>query len=217
MPRGIFIAFEGSEGCGKTTQIRRLAARFEKLKIPSVVIREPGSTAIGEEIRQLLQFSKAGHAMTPESELLLFTASRAQIVREIVQPALASGTAVLADRFMDSTTVYQGVARKLDPAAVRFINDFAVGGCRPDVTFVLDLDPEEARRRLLLRARPAGEPADRMEQQPPEFYEAVREGYLKLAEHEPQRVRVIAGAAPADEIEQTIWKQIEPIFQSGQT
>lgn len=209
MPRGIFITFEGSEGCGKTTQIRRLAAHLEKLNRPVVLTREPGGTAIGEEIRHLLQFSKTGHSLVPEAELLLFTASRAQLVREVIQPALASNTTVITDRFFDSTTVYQGVARRLNTDAVRFINDFAVGDCRPDVTFVLDLDPDEAHRRLMRRPRPLGEPADRMEQQPADFYRAVREGYLQLAEREPERVRVIASAAAVDEVEKAIWQQVE--------
>lgn len=208
MQRGVFITFEGSEGCGKTTQIRRLASRLETLQRRVVLTREPGGTAIGEEIRHLLQFSKIGHAMCAETELLLFTASRAQLVREIIEPALASGAMVIADRFLDSTTVYQGVARRLDAAAVQFANNFAVGSLRPDLTFVLDLDPGEARRRLSQRPRPAGGP-DRMEQQPLEFYRAVRDGYLQLAKREPARIRVLDAGAPVAEIESAIWSHIE--------
>jgi dTMP kinase len=200
MQRGLFITFEGSEGCGKSTQIQRLSIRLQYLKIPFLLTREPGGTAVGEEIRQLLQFSKAGHAMKPEAELLLFTASRAQLVREVILPALESGTAVIADRFLDSTTVYQGVARQIGTAAVKTINDFAVGICRPDITFVLDLDPEKARERMLQRKR-AAEGEDRMEQQPPEFYEAVRAGYLRLAAAEPGRIRLIDASKSATETE----------------
>jgi dTMP kinase len=210
--RGLFISFEGSEGCGKTTQIRRLAQRFEKLARPVALTREPGGTAIGEEIRHLLKFSKAGHAMAPETELLLFTASRAQLVREVIEPALRSGAVVIADRFLDSTTVYQGIARRLDAEAVEFINQFAVGACQPDITFVLDLEPNEARNRLLRRPRPVGETTDRMEQEPLEFYRAVREGYLALARREPARVRVIDSAASPEEVEKTIWQHIEPML-----
>lgn len=206
--RGFFITFEGSEGCGKTTQIRRLADRLEKLSRSIVLTREPGGTTIGEEIRHLLQFSKIGHAMTPEAELLLFTASRAQLVREVIEPALQSGSIVIADRFLDSTTVYQGVARRLDPLAVEYVNQFAVGACRPDFTIVLDLDPCRARERMLLRSQPSGAPPDRMEQQPVEFYEAVRTGYLSLAAKHPERVQIVDGAQSAEWIEQEIWRHL---------
>lgn len=211
MRRGLFITFEGSEGCGKTTQIQRLATRIKSLEIPCIVTREPGGTPVGEEIRHLLQFSKAGNAMKPETELLLFAASRAQLVREVIGPALRSGIPVIADRFLDSTTVYQGVARKIDAAPVKFINSFAVGDFLPDITFVLDLDLEKANKRLLRRPRPVGG-ADRMEQQPPEFYEALRGGYLRLAAAEPERVRVIDAAKSVTEIEAEIWTHLELWF-----
>ena len=211
MQRGLFITFEGSEGCGKSTQIQRLAARLCECKVPVALTREPGGTAIGEEIRHLLQFSKANAAMKPETELLLFTASRAQLVREFIEPALASGTTVIADRFWDSTTVYQGVARRIDPAAVRFINTFAVGDCRPDITFVLDLDSEKARERLQQRPRPTGE-VDRMEQEPPAFYEQVRAGYLRLASEQPERIFVIDAAGTVGEIEAEIGRQLQQKF-----
>jgi dTMP kinase len=210
MARGIFISFEGTEGCGKSTQIRRLTARLEQSGLSVLLTREPGGTTIGEELRQLLQFSEAGSEIKPETELLLFTASRAQLAREVIQPALDRGVCVLADRFLDSTTVYQGVARRLDPAAVRFINDFAVGTCRPDLTFVLDLDPAEAGRRLLRRPRPAGRP-DRMEQQPPQFYEAVRAGYLSLAASEPGRIKVLDASRSVEEIEDEVWTQLQTL------
>lgn len=209
MQRGVFISFEGSEGCGKTTQIRRLAQRLEEGGRHVVLTREPGGTEIGEEIRHLLQFSKAGHAMCAETELLLFAASRAQLVREVIEPALARGATVIADRFLDSTTVYQGIARRLDGDAVRWANEFAVGARKPDLTFVLDLDCEQARRRLLQRLLPLEEP-DRMERQPPEFFRAVRDGYLALAAREPARIRVIDAGAGVEEIESAIWREIAP-------
>jgi dTMP kinase len=208
MQRGLFITFEGSEGCGKSTQIERLSARLEERKIPFILTREPGGTPIGEKIRHLVQFSKAGDAMTPETELLLFTASRAQLAREVIEPALASGKTVVADRYLDSTTVYQGVARKIDAAAVKAINDFAAGGCLPDITFVLDMDSDRARMRVMARPQAAG-PPDRMEQQPAEFYEAVREGYLKLALTERARVRLIDASKSVGEIEDEIWAQLQ--------
>ena len=209
MTPGLFITFEGSEGCGKSTQIQELAARLKNMGRPVLLTREPGGTPIGEEIRHLLQFSKANAAMKPETELLLFTASRAQIVREVIEPALAEGTTVIADRFMDSTTVYQGVAREIDPAAVDFVNRFATGDCRPDLTFVLDLDGPTARARMKKRSVPHGQ-VDRMEQEPPEFYDHVRTGYLQLARQEPDRIRVIDAAGPIETVAAEIWRQLKP-------
>jgi dTMP kinase len=207
MHRGLFITFEGSEGCGKSTQILRLTTRLQGLQIPFMVTREPGGTPIGEDIRHLLQFSKAGYAMKSETELLLFTASRAQLVREIIEPALAAGTTVVADRFLDSTTVYQGVARKIGADSVKFINDFAVGSTLPDITLVLDLDLQTANERLKNRP-PAPDGVDRMEQQPPEFYEAVRAGYLKLAAATPSRIHLINASKSPAEIEADIWSHL---------
>ena len=207
MARGVFISFEGSEGCGKSTQIQRLADRLRSLGHGVLLTREPGGTEIGEQLRHLLQFSKAGHAMAPETELLLFTASRSQLVREVIAPALAAGSIVLADRFLDSTTVYQGVARRLDPAKVAPINLFAVGDFLPDVTFVLDLDPAVARERMRQRVRPPGAP-DRMENQPAEFYEAVRAGYLTLARENAARVRLLDASEPIESLAAAIWKHV---------
>src|ERR1041384_3719324 len=132
MPRLPFITFEGSEGCGKTTQVQRLAARLERSGVPCVVTREPGGTPIGETIRELLQFAPHNCGMTAETELLLFEASRSQLVRESIKPALERGMCVIADRFFDSTTVYQGAARKLDRQTVDRLNAFVIGDCVPD-------------------------------------------------------------------------------------
>lgn len=211
MARGLFITFEGSEGCGKSTQVQRLAARLEREAIPVLLTREPGGTGIGEKIRDLLQFAPESAAMFPETELLLFAASRSQLVREVIAPALTRGEVVIADRFFDSTTVYQGAARKLDPALVEKINRFALSDCIPDVTFVLDVDVATARNRLLRRVRPVG-PADRMEQEPEEFYERVCAAYRELAAREPNRVRLIEGSRSPDEIEAEIWHQLESKF-----
>jgi dTMP kinase len=209
MRRGTFVSFEGSEGCGKSTQIRLLADRLKSLGHQVILTREPGGTEIGEQLRHLLQFSKAGHAMASETELLLFTASRAQLVREVIAPALDAGTIVLADRFLDSTTVYQGVARKLDPAEVAAINRFAVGDTLPDITFVLDLDPVIARERMRHRAAPAGAP-DRMENQPAAFFDAVRAGYLTLARENPARVRLLDAGGTVENLSDRIWEELAP-------
>src|SRR6266581_6689332 len=148
MPRLPFITFEGSEGCGKSTQVQRLAARLQQGAVPHLVTREPGGTAIGETIRELLQFAPQGFAMTPETELLLFEASRSQLVRETIKPALKRGLCVIADRFSDSTTVYQGAARKLDREMIERVNAFVVGDCVPDITFLLDVDAATAASRM---------------------------------------------------------------------
>src|SRR5947199_6880120 len=177
MRRLPFITFEGSEGCGKSTQVQRLAGHLDRLGIAHLVTREPGGTPIGETIRELLQFAPHNSSMTPETELFLFEASRSQLVREIIKPALARGMCVIADRFFDSTTVYQGAARKLDHRIVDRLNAFAVGDCVPDITFVLDVDAATAESRMQQKPRKA----DRMEQQPAEFYERVRQAYRELA------------------------------------
>ncbi len=212
--RGLFITFEGSEGCGKSTQVKRLAARLGRERIPFLLTREPGGTPIGEKIRDLLQFAPEGMAMRPETEVLLFEASRSQLVRELIEPALEGGQIVISDRFFDSTTVYQGVARKLEPKLVEEINRFAIGKCVPDLTFLLDLDVATSRSRMLRRVRPVGE-VDRMEQQPIEFYERVCAAYRELAVREKNRIRLIDGARSADEIETEIWELLREKFPQG--
>ncbi|HLW35829.1 MAG TPA: dTMP kinase [Chthoniobacterales bacterium] len=207
MARLPFITFEGSEGCGKSTQVRRLTARLEKAGVPFLITREPGGTAIGESIRDLLQFAPQSASMTSETELLLFEASRAQLVREVIKPALKNGNCIIADRFFDSTTVYQGVARKLDEKTVSELNSFAVGDCIPDITFVLDVDLKTAQARMKAPRRP-----DRMEMQPEDFYERVIEGYRKLAASEPKRVVLIDGSKSADVIEGEIWQLLTKRF-----
>ena len=211
MPRLPFISFEGSEGCGKSTQIARLAERLRKAGVPLLVTREPGGTPIGEKIRQLLQFAPESVAMTAEAELLLFEASRGQLVREVIQPALDRGTVVISDRFADSTTVYQGVARRLDQDMVQQLNAFAVGDCWPDLTFLLDIDALTARTRMLRRVRPAAG-IDRMEQEPLQFYEDVCLAYRALAAREPHRIQRIDACGSVEEIEEEIWQIISARF-----
>jgi dTMP kinase len=198
-----FITFEGSEGSGKSTQVQRLAARLERSGVPCLVTREPGGTPIGETIRELLQFASHNSGMTPEAELLLFEASRSQLVREIIKPALERGMCVIADRFFDSTTAYQGAARRLDRETVKRLNAFAVGDCIPDVTFVLDIDPASAKSRMQKPRRP-----DRMEKEPAEFYERVRGAYRDLAARESNRIVLINGGRNTDEIEKEIWETL---------
>jgi dTMP kinase len=210
MRRLPFITFEGSEGCGKSTQVQRLAARLESLGVPFLLTREPGGTFIGDQIRQLLQYTPQARNMTPETELLLFEASRAQLVREMIQPALARGQCVISDRFFDSTAVYQGIARRLDAGVVEQLNRFAVGDCRPDLTFILDVDLATARHRMLRRVRPLA--GDRMEQEPPAFYEDVCAAYRDLAGSDAQRFRLIDGNRSIEQIENEIWEELSARF-----
>ena len=207
MPRVPFITFEGSEGCGKTTQVQKLAERLARSGVTHLVTREPGGTPIGETIRELLQFALHNSSMTPETELFLFEASRSQLVREIIKPALARGMCVIADRFFDSTTVYQGAARKLDRRIVDRLNAFAVGDCVPDITFVLDVDAATAESRMRQPRAP-----DRMEQQPAEFYERVREGYRQLAAHDAKRIVLIDASRDVDQVENEIWGMLASRF-----
>ncbi len=198
------ITFEGSEGCGKSTQVKRLAARLEKEGVRQLVLREPGGTASGEAIRHLLQHPDEYHGMTPETELLLFEASRSQLVREKIQPALARGEWVICDRFFDSTTVYPGAARNLDPKLVNSLNTFAVGDRVADLTFVLDIDRGTARSRLGNRTKIR----DRLEEKSDAFHERVIQAYRDLAKNETKRVVQFDGRLSLHAIEQQVWHQL---------
>ena len=204
MSAGFLLSFEGSEGCGKSTQIALLRTRLEAAGRPVVVLREPGGTEIGESIRHLLQHAKEGAAMTSETELLLFAASRAQLVREKIRPLLEAGTFVILDRFLDSTTVYQGIARGLPLESVRAINHFAIGGTLPQLTLVLDMDSATAWQRI----HQSGRELDRMESQPQSFFEKVRQGYLEVAQAEPARVKIIDASATPEAVHDCIWQII---------
>jgi len=212
MVSGKFITFEGSEGCGKSTQVRRLCRFLEEAGHSVLTVREPGGTPLSEELRHLLKFAKASKGMTPEAELLLFAASRAQLTREVILPALGKGQVVLADRYKDSTTVYQGVARKIPMAIVEAINSFACGECRPDLTLVLDMDSEKSMARAMRRVRATSAQPDRMEQESHDFYRAGREGYLKLAQVDPERIRVLDADRPESDIAEEIRRLITEKF-----
>ena len=196
MRRGLFVTFEGSEGCGKSTQISLLAAWLRERGHDAVLTREPGGTPAGDAIRHLLQHAPEGHGLVPEAELFLFAASRAQLVREVIRPALEAGRVVISDRFHDSTAVYQGIARRLDPTMTRTVNSFAIGDTLPDVTFLLDMDAREAFQRLHKRDRER----DRMESEPLDFYEAVREGYLRAARAESGRFVLLDANRTEDDL-----------------
>ena len=203
---GLFITFEGGEGCCKSTQIASLKARLEAMDKTVVQTREPGGTALGEYVRSLLQYDDAGQGMSPEAALLLFAASRAQHDRELVAPAIAEGQIVLCDRFLDSTTVYQGVARAIDSKKVDTINQFAIGDTMPDLTILIDLPPEIGLARV--HARTNGK-LDRMEKEAIEFFQDVRQGYLDLAKSEPKRFLVLDGSQSVEELETQIWQRVK--------
>src|SRR6266571_3536523 len=190
---GLFITFEGTEGGGKTTQIALLAERLRKAGDTVRTLREPGATPIGEEIRHTLKHSAQNQAMTPEAELLLMNASRAQLVREVIRPVLAGGEIVLSDRFYDSTTAYQGYGRGLNLAHVKTVVDLAVGDTRPNLTLVLVVPHAVSQERLLARQSTLPFMRDRIEEADNSFFERVARGYQAIAAAEPQRVRVIQG------------------------
>ena len=205
-PAGKLITFEGSEGSGKSTQIARLANHFQLLGREVLTTREPGGTEIGEQIRNIIVHNSKGDEMCAETELLLFTAARAQLVREIIAPALLRGAIVLCDRFLDSTTVYQGVARNLAMDPVNLINQFAVGNVMPDLTVIIDVPTEIGLARIRQRA---SDLPDRMERENIEFYNKVREGYLLLARSLPRKFLVIDGTQKEDALEKEIWHDIQ--------
>ena len=218
---GIFITFEGTEGGGKSTQIKLLAERLRALGCTVCVLREPGGTAIGEEIRHTLKHSECNHAMTPEAELLLMNASRAQLVREVIRPALAAGEVVLCDRFYDSTTAYQGHGRQLNLEMVGTVVEFAVGTTRPALTLLLKVPVavSEARRqsRASAKADVMGQPPirDRMEEADRGFFERVERGYDAIASAEPARVKIVDATVEVSQVAAAIWERVEPLLREN--
>ena len=210
---GRFLTFEGCEGCGKSTQIGLTLTWLRSAGLKVHEVREPGGTPIGEKIRHLLKHDADGDHMKPETELLLFAASRAELVRHLILPALARGEWIVADRFHDSTTVYQGYARGLPMEDVAFINRFAIAKREPDLTLVLDLDPAEARSRALRRPRPVGQ-KDRLEDLDLKFYEAVAAGYRSLAQHQPQRVRLVDASGSREQTFARLQEELRRAFPS---
>jgi len=212
MGKGLFITFEGTEGGGKSTQVSLLAGRLYGLGYTARVLREPGGTPIGEEIRHTLKHSHANHAMTAEAELLLMNASRAQLVREFIRPALAKGEIVVCDRFYDSTTAYQGYGRELDLPTVKTVIDLAVGDTRPDLTLLLFVSPEVSEERMRSRQSTLPFIRDRIEEADREFFERVARGYEKIAAAEPQRVRKIDATADVETVRRAVWSEVEKIL-----
>ena len=198
---GCFITFEGTEGCGKSTHIKKLASRLKAEDRTVRTLREPGGTESGESIRHLLKHGP--EELTAEAELLLMNASRAQLVREVIRPAIAAGEIVLCDRFYDSTTVYQGTGRGLDAAQVQNVIEFAAGETRPDLTLLLQIPLKISEERRARRAE-----TDRFEQADRAFFERIEAGYTALAAAEPDRIRVIQADQPLDSVAATIWQVV---------
>jgi dTMP kinase len=208
----LFITFEGTEGCGKSTQVELLAERMRALGHRVRVLREPGGTPIGEEIRHTLKHSKVNVTMTYETELLLMNASRAQLVRETIRPALAVGEIVLCDRFYDSTTAYQGYGRGLDLTLVKSVIDFAVGDTRPNLTLLLHVPPEVSAERLQSRQSTLPFVRDRIEEGDRYFFERVAQGYEAIAAAEPNRVQVVSGTGAIEVVCENIWELVRPVL-----
>jgi len=203
---GKLISFEGSEGSGKSTQIAHLARHLQGIGRDVISTREPGGTEIGEQIRNIIVHNSKGDEMCAETELLLFAAARAQLVREVIAPALLRGAVVLSDRFLDSSTVYQGVARNLSLDPVNHINLFAVGNVMPDLTIIIDVPTDVSLARIRQRA---SDLPNRMERENIDFYEKVRAGYLVLAKGIPDRFFVVDGTQSEDVVQKKIWAEVE--------
>jgi len=210
---GKFITLEGPEGSGKSTQAKMIIHQLAELGIEAICTREPGGTALGEEIRNILQHNQAGEAPCERAELLLFEASRNQLVEKVIRPALEKGTWVICDRFIDSTTAYQGFARGLPIEEVRAINRFTINDVLPDLTLLLDLTVETGFKRIAQRFLELGETADRFEQEERSFHEDVRQGYLKLAEPEPERFCVVDASQEPNVVSVEIWRAIERLLK----
>jgi dTMP kinase len=205
--RGLFLTFEGMDGSGKTTQMRRLAERLRTRGRTVLETVEPGGTAIGRKIRQIL-LDAASQELSPSAELLLYFASRAQNVDEMILPALARGEVVLADRFTDSTLAYQGCGRGLGAEMVLSLDRIACRGLKPDLTLLVDIDVETSLARAHARNAAGRSDETRMDEQSLEFHRKVYEAYHALAAREPQRVRLIDGSKTMDQVEQEIWEVV---------
>jgi len=203
---------EGPEGSGKSTQAKTLIQRLAERGIEAVYTREPGGTALGEAIRNILQHNQAGESPCERAELLLFEASRNQLVEKVIRPNLEKGIWVICDRFMDSTTAYQGYGRGLPVEEIQSINRFTVNGLSPDLTLLLDLDVAAGFERIAQRYLARGESADRFEQEERSFHERVRAGYLKLAGQAPERFRIINAAQQSDTVASDIWNAVGKLF-----
>jgi dTMP kinase len=203
----LFITFEGGEGSGKSVQARVLYLKLSRLAIPVLLTHEPGGTPLGKKLGRWLKWSEDTN-ISPLAELLLFNASRAQLVDGVIKPGLENGKVVICDRYADSTTAYQSYGRGLDLEMVTAINNAATRGLQPDLTVLLDISAKEG------LARKKAKRQDRFEQEDIIFHQRVRDGYLKLAEAEPQHWLVIDATWPKEEIAQIIWQKVRQLISS---
>ncbi|NNG07208.1 MAG: dTMP kinase [Desulfobacteraceae bacterium] len=208
----MFITFEGIEGCGKTTQVKRFAKRLKGLGISLITTLEPGGTRIGKDIRKILLDSR-NRNLSPLTELFLYAADRAQHVEELIKPALDEGKWVICDRFFDATVAYQGIARGQDMELIGILNEEATQGIQPDITFLLDCPVHMGLNRALERNETQSQKGqDRFEREALDFHRAVREGYLELARKNQDRFVIIDTTLPKDEVEEKIFQHIEPFL-----
>ncbi|HJW73512.1 MAG TPA: dTMP kinase [Geothrix sp.] len=215
--KGVFITIEGVEGSGKSTQLLRLSERLRHMKLPLVVSKEPGGTALGRELRRLLlERHLSGETWCPDAELLLFYADRAQHLETVIRPALAVGKLVLVDRFEDSTRAYQGASGVAESALDR-LSDLVLRGLKPHLTILLDMDPESSLQRVEVRNLSlGGDFAEfRFDQAELDFHRRVRTRFLALAQSHPNRVALIHARAPVDEVEAAIWARVAPLLRNA--
>lgn len=231
MTMGAFIVLEGGEGSGKSTQARLLYQRLLKEGVPSVLLHEPGGTALGEQVRDLLKAERRS-PMSPLAELLLFSAARAQFVQDALQPALRQGFVVICDRFTPSTLAYQGYARGLSFETIERLNKLTAGEATPDLILFLDIAPEEALHRyasqpsfnLNVDGQQTGEPvaprldeegSQRFEKEPLSFHRKVHQGYVQMAQANPERWHVVDAALPVEEVAEAVWERVEKLVRGG--
>ena len=207
---GRFITFEGGEGCGKSTQVKRLKEALELAGVEVVLTREPGGTVLSEEIRRLIK-DQDDDPPCDRSELLLFLAARAQLVRNVIRPALAAGKWVVSDRFSDSTKAYQGYGRGLPLDVIETVNAFACEGLKPDLTILLDVTPETSHTRMRRREGATNTAADRIERAGDEFHARLRRGFAEMAAAEPERIKVVDANGGVDEVWEAVWKLTKPL------
>ncbi len=210
MKKGIFVTFEGIDGCGKSTQIAKAAEYLKEKSIPFILTREPGGTLLAEKIRELI-LSPQNSEMKNSCELLLYLSSRAQHVEEKIRPALEKGTTVLCDRYQEATFAYQGFGRGYPLNLLKQLNQFATGGLTPSKTFIFDISVECAFERL----KKTGKAPDRLEKNPREFHQKIREGYLALASAQPKRIRLLQGEKPVDEIFEEVKRDLNDLIDKS--